>query len=60
MAYMAACHDLASDCDMVFHADSVEEMQIKISAHGKRMHGIDIASMPRQQSQPLLYLIKAE
>ncbi len=60
MAYVAACRDTGTDCDAVLRADTMEELQQKMAAHGKEVHGIDMATMPEEQKQQLMSVIKQE
>jgi predicted small metal-binding protein len=41
-------------------ADTMEELQQKIAAHAKDVHGMDIASMPADEKQKLMSLVKQE
>lgn len=60
MAYVAACRNTGADCDAVLRADTMEELQQKMAAHGKEVHGIDMATMPEEQKQQLMSVIKQE
>lgn len=60
MAYVIACKDSGADCDAVLRADTMEELQQKMAAHGKEVHGMDLATMPEEQKQKLMSLIKQE
>ena len=60
MAYVVACKDIGVDCDTVLRGDTMEELQGKIAEHGKSAHGMDIASMPEEEKQKLMSLIKQE
>ncbi len=60
MAYVVACKDTGADCDAVLRGDTMEELQGKIAEHGKSVHGMDIASMPEEEKQKLMALIKQE
>jgi predicted small metal-binding protein len=60
MACVVACKDTGADCDAVLRAETMEELQKKIAAHAKEAHGMDIASIPEEQKQQLMSLIKQE
>ncbi len=60
MAYVAACADTGADCDAVLRADTMEDLQQKLAVHGKEVHGMDLATMPEEQKQKLMSLIKQE
>ena len=60
MAYVVACKDTGADCDAVLRADTKEELQQKMAAHGKDVHGLDLATMPEDQKQQMMSLIKQE
>lgn len=60
MAYVVACKDTGADCEAVLRADTMDQLQQKIAAHGKDVHGMDIASMPEDQKQKLMSLVKQE
>ncbi len=60
MAYVVACRDTGTDCAAVLRADTKEDLQQKIAAHGKDVHNMDLASMPESQKQQLMSLIKQE
>jgi predicted small metal-binding protein len=60
MAYVVACKDSGADCDAVLRADTMEDLQQKMAAHGKEVHGMDLATMPEEQKQQLMSLIKQE
>ena len=60
MAYVVACKDTGADCDAVLRADTMEELQQKMAAHGKDVHGLDLATMPEDQKQQMMSLIKQE
>jgi predicted small metal-binding protein len=38
----------------------MEELQQKMAAHGKEVHGMDLATMPEEQKQQMMSLIKQE
>ncbi len=60
MAYSIQCKDTGADCDAVLRADTLNELQQKIAGHGKDVHNMDLASMPEEQKQQLMSLIKQE
>ena len=60
MAYVVACKDTGTNCEAVLRADTMEELQGNIAEHGKSVHGMDMASMPEEQKQKLMSLIKQE
>lgn len=60
MAYVVACKDTGADCEAVLRADTMDQLQQKIAAYGKDVHGMDIASMPEDQKQKLMSLVKQE
>ncbi len=61
MAYVIACKDAGFlDCDAVLRADTMEQLQQKIAEHGKSAHNLDIATMPEDQKQKVMSLIKQE
>ncbi len=60
MAYVVACRDTGTDCDAVLRADTMVELQEKLAAHGKEAHGMDVATMPEDQKQKLMSLIRHE
>ncbi len=60
MAYVVACKDTGTDCDAVLRGDTMEELQGKIAEHGTSAHGMDISSMPEEEKQKLMSLIKQE
>ncbi len=60
MAYSLQCKDTGAGCDAVLRADTMDELQQKIAAHGKEVHGMDVASMPEEQKQQLMSLVKKE
>ncbi len=60
MAYVVACKDTGADCDAILRADTREALQEKIAEHGKSAHGMDIASLPEEQKQRVMSLIKEE
>ena len=60
MAYVVACKDTGADCDAVLRAGTMEALQQKIAEHGKSVHDMDVASMPEDQKQRLMSLIKQE
>ncbi len=65
MACVVHCKDTGADCDAVLRADTMDELQQKIAAHGKDAHGkdahgMDIASMPEDEKQKLMSLVRQE
>jgi predicted small metal-binding protein len=60
MAYSIQCKDTGADCEAVLRADTMDELQQKIADHGKDVHNMDLASMPEEQKQQLMSLIKQE
>lgn len=60
MAYVVACKDTGTDCDTVLRGDTMEELQGKMAEHGKSAHGMDMASMPEEQKQKLMSIIRQE
>ena len=60
MAYSIQCKDTGADCKAVLRADTMDELQQKIAGHGKDVHNMDLASMPEEQKQQLMSLIKQE
>ncbi len=60
MAYVVHCKDTGADCDAVLRADTMDELQQKIAGHGKDAHGMDIASMPEDEKQKLMSLVRQE
>ncbi len=60
MAYVVACKDTGADCDAVLRAGSMVELQQKMAAHGKEAHGLDLATMPEDQKQQLMSLVRQE
>ena len=60
MAYVVACKDTGADCDAVLRADTMDDLQQKIAAHGKDVHGMDIANMPEDEKQKLMSLVRQE
>ncbi len=60
MAYSIQCKDTGADCEAVLRADTMDELQQKIAGHGKDVHNMDLASMPEEQKQQLMSLIKQE
>ena len=60
MPYVAACRDTGADCDTFLRACTREELQQKIAAHGKEAHRMDIASLPEEQKQVLMSIIRQE
>ncbi len=60
MAYSIQCKDTGADCEAVLRADTLDELQQKIAGHGKDVHNMDLASMPEEQKQQLMSLIKQE
>ena len=60
MAYSIQCKDTGADCEAVLRADTMDELQQKIAGHGKDVHNMDLASMPEDQKQQLMSLIKQE
>jgi predicted small metal-binding protein len=58
MAYTIACKDTGTDCDAVLRGETMDELQQKIAEHGKRVHNMDVASMPEEQKKGLMFLIK--
>jgi predicted small metal-binding protein len=60
MTYVVHCKDTGADCDAVLRADTMDELQQKIAAHGKDAHGMDIASMPEDEKQKLMSLVTQE
>jgi len=60
MAYSIQCKDTGADCEAVMRADTMDELQQKIAGHGKDVHNMDLASMPEEQKQQLMSLIKQE
>ena len=60
MAYSIQCKDTGADCEAVLRADTMDELQQKIAGHGKDVHNLDLASMPKEQKQQLMSLIKQE
>ncbi len=60
MAYSMQCKDTGADCEAVLRADTMDEIQQKIAAHGKDVHNMDLASMPEDQKEQLMSLIKQE
>jgi predicted small metal-binding protein len=60
MAYVVACKDSGADCDAVLRADTMQELQQKMAAHGKEVHGMDLATMPEEQKQKLMSLVRQE
>ncbi len=60
MAYSIQCKDTGADCEAVLGADTMDELQQKIAGHGKDVHNMDLASMPEEQKQQLMSLIKQE
>ncbi len=60
MAYSIQCKDTGADCEAVLRADTMDELQQKIASHGKDVHNMDLASMPEEQKQQLMSLIKQE
>ena len=60
MAFLVNCRDTGTDCAAVLRADTKDELQQKMAAHGKDAHNMDLASMPESQKQQLMSLIKQE
>lgn len=60
MAYVVHCKDTGADCDAVLRADTMDQLQQKIAGHGKDAHGMDIASMPEDEKQKLMSLVRQE
>ncbi len=60
MPYVIACRDTGADCETLLRADSKEELQQKIAAHGKEAHRMDIARLPEEQRQALMSIIRQE
>ncbi len=60
MAYSIQCKDTGADCEAVLRADTMDELQQKIAGHGKDAHGMDIASMPEDEKQKLMSLVRQE
>ena len=60
MAYSIQCKDTGADCEAILRADTMDELQQKIAGHGKDVHNMDLASMPEEQKQQLMSLIKQE
>ncbi len=60
MAYVVACKDTGTDCDAVLRGDTMEELQGRIAEHDKSVHGMDMASMPEEQKQKVMSLIRQE
>ncbi len=60
MPYVVACRDTGADCDTLLRACTKEELQQKIAAHGKEAHRMDIASLPEEQKQALMSIIRQE
>ncbi len=60
MAYVVHCKDTGTDCDAVLRGDTMDELQQKIAGHGKDVHGMDIASMPEDEKQKLMSLVRQE
>ncbi len=60
MAYSIQCKDTGADCEAVLRADRMDELQQKIAGHGKDVHNMDLASMPEEQKQQLMSLVKRE
>ncbi len=60
MAFTIACKDTGTDCDAVLRADTMDELQQQIAVHGKAVHNMDVASMPEDQKQQLMTLVKEE
>ena len=60
MAYVVHCKDTGADCDAVLRANTMDELQQKIAGHGKDAHGMDIASMPENEKQKLMSLVRQE
>ncbi len=60
MAYSIQCKDTGADCEAVLRVDTMDELQQKIAGHGKDVHNMDLASMPEEQKQQLMSLIKQE
>ncbi len=48
------------DCDTLLRACTKEELQQKMAAHGKDAHRMDIASLPEEQKQALMSIIRQE
>ena len=61
MAYVVDCKDTGrADCDVVLRADTMDELQQKMAGHAKDAHGMDVASMPEDERQKLMSLIRQE
>ncbi len=60
MAYSIQCKDTGADCEAVLRADTMDELQQEIAAHGKEVHGMDVASIPEEQKQQLMSLVKQD
>ncbi len=61
MAYVVHCKDTGrAGCDTVLRADTMDELQQKMAGHGKDAHGMDIASMPEDERQKLMSLVRQE
>ncbi len=60
MAYVVHCKDTGADCDAVLRGDTMDELQQKIAGHGKDAHGMDLASMPEDEKQKLMSLVRQE
>ncbi len=60
MAYSIQCKDTGADCEAVLRADTLDELQQKIAGHGKDVHNMDLASMPEEQKQQLMSLVKQD
>ena len=60
MAYVITCKDTGSDCDAVLRAGTMVELQQKMADHGKEVHDLDLATMPEDQKQQMMSLIKRE
>ena len=60
MAYVVHCKDTGTDCETVLRADTMDELRQKIAGHGKDVHGMDIASMPENEKQKLMSLVRQE
>ena len=60
MAYVVNCRDTGADCAAVLRAETMDDLQQKIAEHGKSVHDMDMATMPEEQKQKLMSIIKQE